>query len=103
MSEQKPRIIAENIDEFKQIDEELTKLPLAVYKQIDTAQKGILGIECELRNCYGDTQIVLPPTTQLSFSDNYIGAYCHKYFFRIPGDMKKYNLAFVFVEELKKE
>lgn len=103
MSENKPRILAENIDEFKEIEEELKKLPPSVYGQINTAQKGLLGIECELRNSFGDAQIALPATTQLSFFDDFIGAYCHKYFIRIPGDMKKYKLTFVFVEELIKE
>ena len=102
MTEIKPKILAENVKEFETIEKELQKLPSSVYYQIDTARKGLLGIECTLRNSYGDIDIALPATTQLNYGDSGINAHCHNYFFRIPVEMRKYNIRFIFVEELNK-
>lgn len=102
-SENTPRIIASSIEEFEKIEKELNKLPSSVRNQIDTAEFGLMGVDCTLRNKFGDSQIVLPATTQISDFDEYIGIYCHQYFFRIPKEMKKYKLSYVFIEEINKE
>jgi hypothetical protein len=102
MGEQKPKIMAESLEEFQKIEKKLQELPACVLSQISTAQKGILGIECDIRNSYGDTQIALPPTTQISEFDEFIGVYSHDFFFRIPKAMKKYKLTYVFVNELNR-
>lgn len=101
MSENKIKILAESIEEFKEIETKIKKLPGSTLNQIITVKRGLMGIECEIRNPYReDYHVALPSTTQISFFDDFIGAYCHEFFFRIP-IIKK--ISFVFVEELNKE
>lgn len=98
MSEQKPKIIAETLEEFKLIDEKLASLPERVKSQIERAGGGIVGLECILRYNFQQEQIIYLPesTTQIKDFGDFIGIYAGDFFFRIVGDMKK-NCSFNYV------
>lgn len=89
MEERKPKILADSIENFKIIEEQLLKLPRAVYRNIEVARAGFLGVECDYIETFGEELVVCIPkwTTQINDFGDYIGIYCNPFFIKISGSM----------------
>lgn len=104
MSRHKPKIIAETISDFQEIESALAKLPDSVIENIESAHKGF-NIECKIKFHYNNNEdrLTLPNfTTQIQHFGDYIGIYCGQYFFRIEEEMLKKNISYLFIEIEKK-
>lgn len=93
-------ITATNVEQFKNIEEALNKLPEKVRDQIESAKSGIIGLECIIKDKYTKNQTIFLPnkTTQINDFDDYTGIYCGKYFFKLIGNLYKEKHNFVFIE-----
>ena len=97
--ENKPNIIAKSIEEFKEIETELNKLPEIVYSGIESACKSIVGIKCTIRYEYKTEQVIYLPNDVKNIKDfdNTIGVYTKTIYFEIPSNLKECKLEYVFV------
>lgn len=93
-------ITAKTSEEFSKIEETLKILPGNILAQIESAKKGLVGLECIIRDNYQEKQRIMLPNkvTQISDFDNYIGIYCGDFFFKITGELYKKKHEFVFIE-----
>ncbi len=101
MSKLKPKIEASSIEEFKEISDAINTLPEEIFCQIEKADKGLIGITCEIRCNFGNKEqrILLPNyTTQIKNFGDYIGIYSGNFFFKIEGGLQKSNLEYVFID-----
>ncbi|MFA5153390.1 MAG: hypothetical protein WC554_12575 [Clostridia bacterium] len=107
MNEHKVKIIAKSAKEFAEIETLLEKVPIAVYRQIETAEKdGLVSIlKCHFKLLYETEQRFFLPknTTQIQTEDKYIGIYTPDIYYKIEGNdiqkLKDYKISFVFVDE----
>jgi hypothetical protein len=85
MSEHKVKIIADSAEKFKIIEDKLKTLPEAVYDQIETAERGLVGIHCSIPDNFKSGRRIWFPkeTTQIEHFEDYIGVYCEDFFFQL--------------------
>jgi len=95
--ESKPKITAKTVEEFNKICEKLETLPDCIVSQIDTADNGLMGIECIFKRFFDkDRKIYIPDfTTQIHDFGDYIGIYSDDFFFKSP---KGNNISFILIE-----
>jgi hypothetical protein len=83
-------------------EKKLKELPDVVVEQFELVDvDGLVGIECTFRNTYSqEVRLFLPSSvTQIKDFGDFIGIYADKFFFKIPKEMKKYNIEYVFIRE----
>lgn len=89
------KIEASTIDEFSNIEKELSQLPDLVKNQIEIAKNGI-GTDCTFKDYFGEANIYLPKSvTQIKYFGDYIGIYCDNFFFRLKNKKIDYNFIFL--------
>lgn len=100
MTEHKPQIIAKDIEEFKLISDTISKLPDCIFEQIAIADKGLIGITCEIQNkTRGTDHLYLPANiTKINDFGSYIGIYTDAVVFKITGILKEQPINFVFID-----
>ena len=97
------KIIAKDIETFKKIEDELNKLPEVVREQIESAEFGLAGLHCIIRNKFLENPTLRFPSSTRQISDfgDYTGVYCDDYFFKITGELYKKKIGYIILKEDK--
>ena len=91
-------ITASSLEEYTEIQNKVNSLPSTIRSQIEFASKKLHGIECIFRNQFrSEIRFLLPSSTsQIQHFDDYVGIYAGDYFFKVPKDVLKYKISYLF-------
>lgn len=109
MSKHKVKIVATSAEEFINIEEKLAMLPAVIYEQINEARNHLIGLECHIKDLFGDRTLYLPNTVkQQSLIGEQVNIYCGgkgdtEYRFVLPVSMSEKPVAFQLIDMPTKE
>ena len=101
MSEQKIKIIAQSVEEFKSLYQEINIFPESIKSQIETVENTLSGdIRCVLKQTNKEKNVILIPkdTKRIETSEDYILIFSGHFIFEISNHLKNSLLTYIFLD-----